>query len=289
MRNRFVRAGAAAVLLLATCNFFAADAGNTPPPPSAPAAETPKAPDKHPVPQAQPQKDNANEKEIQAAVKQLAASDPVAVDSAKQKLKGFGASAAGALVDALEDEQPALQKNAAEVLKELGSAAKDKAWELSLLLDNDNKPARKLAASVLEKLGPQGIEVATQVADYLTNYEPSVRAMAANILHRMGPAAAPETASDLVDLLTHKDKGIRSLAMSVLVSWGAAVKECTEELANILANNPNDADARLKAATVLGAIGPDAKAALETLKKSKDDSDKLVKAAVEAAIQKIEK
>jgi len=240
----------------------------------------------------------------------LASADAAVSAAATKKLQELGSDASLDLVNSLEDERPAVRKAACEILKGLGAQAKEAASNLASLLDNEDKGIRQMAASLLEGLGPDAAGAVEDLVFYLDSGEKSVRRVAADILKKIGPAAKDQ-ASDLVDLLSHDEKSVRALAQEVLVNLGAAAKGVAgpviqvpeghaeqpgakdkaepEGLAALVDDTANnDADTRLRAATVLGAIGPDAKGALEILKKHQGDADQGVKDAIAEAIRKIE-
>ncbi len=223
---------------------------------------------------------------VDKTIEDLAAADAAVAAAAPAKLLAFGAGAAPSLVNALEDERLIVKKGAADILKKLGPAAKDQAGDLAFLLDSDDKSARKLAAAVLENLGPEAAEATDDLVNYLSHDEKSVRRSAANILKKMGPGAK-EATGDLVELLTDEDKHARNLAGEVLIALGPHAREGVEALLEIVSDKDNDADSRERAANVLGAIGAEAKDVLLALKAIQDEDAK-VKAAVSAAIAKIE-
>ncbi|MGD0090911.1 MAG: HEAT repeat domain-containing protein [Planctomycetota bacterium] len=220
----------------------------------------------------------------------LAAPDAAVSGAAVKKLQELGLDAASELVSALEDERPAVRKAAADILKAMGPQAKEVAGDLALLLDNNDKGTRRLAANLLENLGPDAAEAAQDVMLYLENEDKSVRHAAASILKKMGPAIK-EMAPDLADLLSNENKDVRALAQGVLANLGREALAVVAPLGEMLdAPDDNDADTRERAAAILGAIGPDAKGALEILKKRQKDKDasQAVKDAITEAIKKIE-
>ncbi|MFH0939812.1 MAG: HEAT repeat domain-containing protein [Planctomycetota bacterium] len=94
--------------------------------------------------------------------------------------------------------------------------------------------------------------------------------------------------ADIIDLLTEDDKSIRTLVVEVLINLGSNAKDGVEALANLVDDTDADAGDRVGAAQVLNAIGPEAKGALEILKKHLKDNDPQVKIAIAAAIARIE-
>jgi hypothetical protein len=232
----------------------------------------------------------AKGEEIEKYIQQLASADAASVTEAIKKLKEFGADSTDYLITALEDENPAIKNKSAEVLQQLGAAAvKGSSSDLVWLLESEDKAARKLAAGVLESIAPEAdADLADDLMRYMDDDDKTIRRMAAGIMKKMG-AKAKDSAGDLVDLLTaDDDKNARMHATEVLIGLGANAKTCTDTLAGIVDDTENDADSRTRAANVLAAIGPDAKAALETLKKHQADANPELKAAIAAAVQKIE-
>ncbi|HEY3320248.1 MAG TPA: HEAT repeat domain-containing protein [Planctomycetota bacterium] len=226
---------------------------------------------------------------VDTLIDDLAATDAATVAAAVQKLKEIGADAASPLANALDDERVAVKKNAADILKAMGPAAKGAASDLAFMLDSEDKGTRRLVAGILENLGPDAAEVADDMVRYLDNDERTVRRNAANILKKMGPAAK-ETASDLAQLLDNDDKNVRALAAEVLISLGPNAKDAAKDLADLIdAPDQNEPDIRERAANVLAAIGPEAKSALDVLKKRAEDSNAAVKTAIDQAIKAINK
>jgi hypothetical protein len=224
---------------------------------------------------------------IDKQVENLGSADPAVSVAAEEKLKSFGAAAVDSLVDGLENEQAAVKKGAAEVLKALGPKAKEGANSLAFLLDNDDRVTRRLAAAVLENLGPDAAEVVSDLINYLDNDDKSVRRLAATILKKVGPGIQ-EAANDLAELLTNDDKNTRSLAAEILMSLGPNATAAARNLGDMLDNQANDADARAKAAAVLGVIGPDSKIVLHILRKYINDPNAAVAKAAQEAVGKIE-
>ncbi|MFH0939332.1 MAG: HEAT repeat domain-containing protein [Planctomycetota bacterium] len=229
------------------------------------------------------------QKLINKHIEDLASFEPAIVAEAQRKLQELGEDAAGFLVDALDEERLPVKNGAADALKAMGAAAKDEVAGLAFMLDNDNKITSKLVGQILENLGPDAVEATDDLIEYLRNDDKSVRRMAVNILKKMGPAAKVGV-PDLVELLDEDDKSISALAVEVLINLGSDAKDGVEALATLVDDVGADTNvaARSHAAKVLGAIGPDAKAALEILKKHLLDANPQVKTAVAAAIARIE-
>ena len=226
--------------------------------------------------------------EINPVIEDLASTDPAVVEKATKRLQEYGAEAADLLSNAVGDERLPVKKGAADILKAMGPKAKDAASGLAFLLDNEDKVTRHLAAGVLENLGPEAADVTDDLVMYLSNEDRTVRRTAANLLKKIGVMGLKEKASDLVDLLTDADKNTRAMATELLIFLGPSAVEGTESLGGILEDTQaNDADSRKRAARVLGAIGPEAKGALEILKKRQDDTDVQIKDAIVEAIRRI--
>ncbi len=109
----------------------------------------------------------------------------------------------------------------------------------------------------------------------------SVRGMAAVRLGKLGPPAAG-AAPALADALADPDEGVRRKAADALVALGAAaVTPAAGKL------DAADAGVRRLAVFVLGKLGPDAKPALDALRKRLQDPDAEVKQLAELAIRRI--
>ncbi len=109
----------------------------------------------------------------------------------------------------------------------------------------------------------------------------SVRGMAAVRLGKLGPPAA-SAAPALADALADPDEGVRRKAAAALAALGAAaVTPAAGKL------NAADAGVRRLAVFVLGKLGPDAKPALDALRKRLEDPDAEVKQLAELAIRRI--
>jgi len=232
---------------------------------------------------------NTLEREVfYGEVENLASADPKVVEAAQKKLLAGGEDAAPYIASCLDDERPVVKRACFELLKTLGPSAKTAANDLQFLLDSDDKTARRAASSLLEGLGADAVEVVDDLVMYLDHDEKSVRRSAANILKKIGPAAK-DAVGDIAELLESDDKHTRQMATEILISMGPAAKSGIDALAATLNETNNEPDVRERAASVLSAIGPDAKPVLETIKKHAKDPDANVKAAVEAAIKTIDK
>lgn len=225
---------------------------------------------------------------LYAEIEKLGSPDPKVVEAAQKKLLDAGEEGAPYIASSLDDDNPVIKRQCYELLRTLGPAAKTAANDLQFLLDSDDKSARRAAASILESLGPNAAEVVDDLVMYLDHDEKSVRRNAANILKKIG-AEAKDAAGELADLLESDDKHTRTLATEILLNMGPAAKTALDALAATVNEPNNEPDIRERAASVLAAIGKDARPVLDILKKHAGDANPQVKAAVEAAIKSIDK
>lgn len=243
---------------------------------------------------------------VRDLIEQLGSEDQAVVSKAYAELKTFGGDAADELANALDDEKVTVKKMSAELLKEMGPAAKDAVNNLIFKLkDSDDKLGRKYAALILENLGADGVEAVDDLVLSLDDDDKPLRRICANILKKMGKAYK-EATPELVVYLTHDDKTVRGIATELLLGLGADAKGGVQDLIEVIdepalpavpnapvapagqnAANANDIDAKIRAAKILANIGPDAKGALLGLKKYSADKDPDLQAAVKLALDKI--
>ena len=241
---------------------------------------------------------------IRELIEQLNSDDKLVVDKSYSELKAFGGDAADELANALDEEKVAVKKMSAELLREMGPAAKEAVNSLIFKLkDADDKVGRKYAAMVLENLGADGVEAVDDLVLSLDDDDKALRRICANILKKMGKAYK-EATPELIVYLTHDDKAVRNLASELLLALGSDAKAGVRDLIEVIdepplpaapnqpaqaanAANANDVDSKIRAAKVLASIGPVAKEALLGLKKYSDDKDPDLKEAVKVALDKI--
>lgn len=243
---------------------------------------------------------------VRDLIEQLGSEDQAVVGKAYAELKTFGGDAADELANALDDEKVTVKKMSAELLKEMGPAAKEAVNNLIFKLkDSEDKLGRKYAALILENLGADGVEAVDDLVLSLDDDDKPLRRICANILKKMGKAYK-EATPELIVYLTHDDKTVRGIATELLLGLGTEAKGGVQDLIEVIdepalpavpnapvapagqnAANANDIDAKIRAAKVLANIGPEAKGALLGLKKYSADKDPDLQAAVKLALDKI--
>jgi HEAT repeat protein len=141
-------------------------------------------------------------------------------------------------------------------------------------LGERDKNAREIAARTLIMIGKPVVPALTEA---LRNQNVRVRQMAAVALREIADKKAVEP---LIQALNDRDSGVRGTATEALINIGKpSVKPLIQALKD------ENKDVRLDAVIALGGIGD--KHAVEPLKQTQQDKDKVVRAAAEKALQYI--
>lgn len=235
--------------------------------------------------------------------------------------KGHPDIVAPALIDALDDADPAVVGNALDALATLGPVILDK---LDDVLQQDE--LRHFVTRLIYRMGDRAASTVPALVEALKE-EPEneddvrFRAELQLALAGIGPAAAPAV-PELIKSLSSKERDVRGTACYALGKIGdeaaAAVpelKRCVEELGpddqlpflwTLLKLQPNDRElgekavplltaaldspdplVRAEAADALGQLGESAKPALEALRQRMQDPSREVRQAAETALQRL--
>ncbi len=201
------------------------------------------------------------EKLLAEALKNIKAKDNIDLRiQAATTLADFGARAEPALadlLDALETNNEDLRLNAAITLAKIGKAA---VKPVAKLLDSDNKDTKFYAIWTIGWIGPDGKETIPTMIKLTKDKDDAVRRKAVFALGRL--AGDPSKTIDvLVEAFGDEKEDVRQAAGEALSKFGAAAVPALIELLKV-----KSAGARIQAATSLGDIGSDAKAAVPALR-----------------------
>jgi HEAT repeat protein len=178
-----------------------------------------------------------------------------------------------ALSAALRDEDATVRQRAAEALGRIGPAARPAVPALVAALKDKSDPVIVAACRALGRVGDGGA-AAGLLAVVESDRGPALDAALALVL--LGPQALP--AVPALVTLSRETKGAGPRARAVLVRLGPAAVPALR-----VALEDSDADVRLGAAALLGAIGPAAGDAVPALRAALADKEaKVVKEAARA-------
>ena len=238
---------------------------------------------------------------VRDLIEKLGSEDAPTANKAAEELKALGGDAADELASALDDDKVQVKKSAAQLLHDMGPAAKEACNTLVFKLqDADDKLGRKLAIQTLQGLGPAAVDVADDLILRLDDEDKVVRKASYDILKSMG-SAYKESTADLINYLTHDDKTVRDAAADLIASLGVDGKGGVKDLAEVIDDVPatpvpvangapfvaNDSDAKIRAVNLLAALGADAVEGGPALKKYENDKDPELAGAVKNALAKI--
>ena len=159
--------------------------------------------------------------------------------------------------------------------------------QLAAKLQDEDHHVRYEAIKELEKYGPESAEAVEALAITLSDPSKKVRYRSAKAISKIGIGAEP-AAQAIKEALGKADPEMRYYLVKSLANIEGAALIALDELTTILAKDP-EARIRQYAAKALGKIGKDARSALPTLEKAKDDRDAKVRKAVDDALKKINK
>jgi HEAT repeat protein len=167
-------------------------------------------------------------------------------------------------VEQLKDSEPRRAAKAMTALTKIGEPAVDPLIEV--LKDKDEE-ARPLAAQVLGDIGPAAKKAIPALIEALKDddADPSVRNSAASALAEMGPAAKPAVPA-LLAALKDDDAGVRGSAAFTLGKVGAEAKTVLGPLLEAL--DDEEASVRSNILLTVAGLGRDAREATPTLVKS---------------------
>ena len=232
----------------------------------------------------------AEEQDIQTLITALSGTDSKASIRAAEELGKLGPKARPALlalVQALGSQDPELRGIAARTLGTLGPAGKSAVGALANRLADDDAMVRAYAAHALGEIGPAAQSAAPALVKAVTDQDATVRRNALAALRRID--APPEVTLPLMmktleesdpaavlpalqALAEAGEEGLPRLrgalkhpqasywACLVVREMGPKAKELTPDLTALL--DHEYLETRIQALMALGAIGPDAKAAV---------------------------
>lgn len=174
------------------------------------------------------------------------------------------------MIDGLKSEDPHLRNGAAQALSEFGDHPLIVGPALVEAL-NDTDPA--VVANAVAALAAVGEKLLDRLESRLEDKE--LRMLALRVINRMGPRAAPAVPALLKALETppenDEDKIFLREVVMTLAMLGPAAKDATPRLIQLLGSEIEEV--QHAAAFVLGKIGPDAKDAIEPLQQLLDKQD----------------
>jgi len=188
-----------------------------------------------------------------------------------------------ALIPLLKDEDAGMRTDVCKTLGAMGDQAGE-AIPALLLASKVQDSTGVAAVDALALIHKAPASAAPALLPFLRDPDPSVRLKAAEALCA-SEEGDKECLPALVELVGRRDSKIRQGAALVLFQYGSAAKEAVPALIEAVRNDP-DAKTRIAAINALGAVGPDAKAALPGLKAILDDRE--VGPAAQAALKKID-
>lgn len=192
------------------------------------------------------------------------------------------------LIDALDNDNPRIRREAANTLGLLGSKASPAVDSLQKHLQDKVPDVRKEALMTLAKIGPDGAGAVPGLQKMLADQDPSICCIASYALGRMGEpakAAVPQL-KKLATAHHPHERLVAAWALSMLSPDPETSKLITPILIEGLQRGATP-DQRIEAATALGKVGagsPDAKSALQEAAK---DSDPAVQKAAQAALGRL--
>jgi RNA polymerase sigma factor (sigma-70 family) len=217
-----------------------------------------------------------------AALSQIAATEPTAVP---------------ALLKARDDQSPAVRQ---AVVKALGSLAGNHEQAVtSLVAALKDKETRSDAVRALMRLGPQAASAEPTLQAALQDDDPQVRLSAALVLSQLvqgpqafDPAPVIRNASDydrawvlsaVSDYLPEQNKAELLIEFGHLHQLKSRGASGVSSLTKVLADPRRGSNLRMYAASLLGDMSPEARAALPTLTQALQDKDAGVRYAAAVA------
>jgi HEAT repeat protein len=230
---------------------------------------------------------------------------------AGKALADIGAAAVPSLTAALKQPEPAMRVAAADVLGNIGPAAKEAIHDLALLLGDQEMEISRHAASALGRIGPAAVPELIEVARWRSRYatdmassaftnlkadagtvrelvtlmenvkeDPAVRAVAAKALGYM-PEKARGEMPELIRVLGDENNDVRTAARWALGQTGQEGIPALREA--MKSGNPR---IRSGAAYALGSMGPAAEDAIPDFIRALKDEDRTVRIDAVLAIGK---
>jgi HEAT repeat protein len=216
----------------------------------------------------------------------------------------------------LREPDPATQFAAAQALTLLGPDAAEAVPALAELLDSPHPALRAVAARALAGVGRAAKPAVPVLKAMLKDARPEMRTLAADALSRIDPDVSEALAVLRDAMLREKDDGgirFRTDGVKVPEGWRGetiypdSIEECLarfgERAVAVLADIVDDGDldewsadnvssqcgapVRVRAALLLGRLGPDARKAVPALTRALNDRDTFVRDAAAGALGRI--
>jgi HEAT repeat protein len=199
------------------------------------------------------------------------------------QIRAEARQAVPALAELLKENDEDLRTAGAEVLGNLGDEAGE-ALPALLTASKCRDDSGKVARQALDRIRKAPRSAAPALLPLLKDPEPYVRLKAIEALCEL-EEGDKECLAALLELVKRRDSKVRQHAARLLYRYGSAAKQAVPALMEVVRNDA-DPQSRILAIGALGAIGPDAKAAIPLLKSVQED--KQLTFAVQAALKKIE-
>lgn len=201
------------------------------------------------------------------------------------RIGGPGSEAAvPVLVESLKNDSANARWDALFYMQRLGPKAKTAVPAILALLEDEDAFMRELAVWTIGTIGPDAKAAVPKLIPLLGDENEDIRLRASVSLGHIGHGAVPQ----IVQALRHKNKTVRYWSAYALERMGPQAKPAVETLVEVLAND-DDFDTRGAAASALGAIGPDARAASAALASALKDREPRVRILAAEALVRIEK
>jgi len=218
--------------------------------------------------------------------KVVADADTEVIEDIMDAVAGLGEDAVPPLIEALEHEE--VRGLVAATIARIGPAAKAAVPALIEALSDENPRIRNEVLFAIAAIGPEAKEAVPMVAKLLNDPEMDVRYGACYALGKIGRAAMPAKA----ELQRTLDSPDQFLAMAGAWALACIHPECQETAAKsvpvlIKALAASDAMSRLRAAEVLGLLGPLARPAAAAVQKALQDEDQRVRETAAQALKGI--
>jgi HEAT repeat protein len=218
--------------------------------------------------------------------KALEGADESVVREALSALASLGPAAVPKLIDALKHE--GTRPYVVYILGEQGAAAKPAVEALINLLDDKNPAVQHEVPMALGKIGPDAKAAVPALAKALQEHEGTVCYGIAYALGRIGRDAG-EAAPALMKTLESKDESLSMLSAWALAQMHPLNDKLAAKVVAVLVRALAEPDAKFRrgAAEALKQLGPQAKSAVPALKKAMKDEDQSVREMSAQALKAI--
>lgn len=188
------------------------------------------------------------------------------------------------LIALLKDKQASVRRSAALALGAVGKAAGEAAESLIPLTKDHDQHVRAAAASALGDISTDAGMVGATLIRLFRDPVPSVQIQAALAIVKFGPAHVPL----LIDAIPNKDRSTHQLAIFSLGAIGPAAKAAVPTLVDQLQDSA--AAIRASAAVALARIGPDfaGKATPQLKRLVKEETETDVRLCVRLALVQLQ-